>query len=436
MDYANSAARAALRFLTATALVASPVVALLSSPATSSAATIRTFASTQTFTHRSAMHGRAHHDSMVLGTYSLPANGPLGASPAGGVVDDGTGMLYANTSSGGAYSAGVLFKIKDTLQSTTAAPVYAFGTISPDGSAPSATPLIVGSTIYGSTALGGTPNFGGTWKIQTNGFNYHWTDLSGANIGQPSGRLLHVGTRNWGVAQNGGNGYGTLYFIAANGTPHVCYAFNNVDGAQPVGNVVEMNNAFYGVTSQGGAHGVGVVFKVNAACNLVWYHSFGSGNDGASPAGGLLKVGNRIYGTTAYGGQYQSGTIFNVGANDGEQYVSPFQASGNIGTNPSGDLLYIGGNMPMLYGTTMGGGGTSCTTANVTGCGTIYTYKLPPSPNSYVTQHSFQGGSEGQNPAGGLMLETNLLIGYYGTTLYGGTGQSGTVFTWICPSCQ
>jgi uncharacterized repeat protein (TIGR03803 family) len=437
MQHRTSAAQAALRSLAAGALAVSPVIALLSGPAPSAAATVRAIASiTGTFPEREAIHGRAHHDSMVLGTFSLPATGAMGINPAGNVVDDGTGTLYASMSGGGAYSQGALFKIKDTFQSNTASVAYSFGQFSPDGSAPSATPLILGSWVYGATSLGGNLNFGGSWRIKTNGFSYGWSDLSPANIGQPSGKLLHKGSLNWGVSQNGGNGFGTLYSVTANGNANICYKFSGPDGSQPVGNIIYWNNAFYGVTTQGGANGVGVVFKINASCHLVWTHSFGTGNDGASPAGGLLRIGNRIYGTTAYGGQYQAGTIFNIGATGSEQAVSPFKASGNIGTNPSGDLLYITTNPPELYGTTMGGGGTSCTTAGVTGCGTIYTYKLPASPTSYSTQHSFQGGTEGQNPAGGVMLEDITINGFYGTTLYGGTGQAGTIWAWTCPSCQ
>ena len=76
-----------------------------------------------------------------------------------------------------------------------------------------------------------------------------------------------------------------------------------------------------------------------------------------------------------------------------------------------------------LYGTTSGGGGTSC------GCGTVF--KLAPDGIETIL-HSFAGGSDGAYPAAGVIPDKagNL----YGTTIEGGNGGvhcsigCGTVF--------
>jgi len=435
MLHTNSAAHAALRLLTATALAASPAVALLSSPATGSAATVRPFAQTQsTFARGAVLHGRAHY-ALAFGSYSLPNDGSIGRYPASNVTDF-NGTLYAVSNGGGAYGGGTLFHVSHTLQPATAGVLHPFGQVSPDGNIPEGTPLNVGNFFYGTTVFGGSLNDGGSWKISTSGINYNWTDFSPKNIIMTTGPLMHKGSRNWGVSQGGGTGgFGTLFSTTMNGVASICYAFSGSDGAVPVGNLLNWNKAFYGVTSQGGANNLGVVFKINAACQLVWAYSFGSHpNDGAAPAGGLVKVGNRLYGTTAYGGQYSQGTIFNITAGGIEQTSYSFPPSGNIGTNPSGSLYYEAVDSK-LYGTTQSGGGTSCTVGNMVGCGTIYSFKLPPQSPQVTTVYAFQGGADGSYPLAGIMNDPNG-YGLYGTAFYGGSGQAGTVWALTCPSCQ
>ncbi|MEI9932720.1 MAG: choice-of-anchor tandem repeat GloVer-containing protein [Rhizomicrobium sp.] len=98
----------------------------------------------------------------------------------------------------------------------------------------------------------------------------------------------------------------------------------------------------------------------------------------------------------------------------GDIYV--FQG-GSDGVRPSGGL--IKDKEGELYGTTEAGG-TGC---NGRGCGTVY--KLV-SPHTKTTLYSFQGGSDGWFPTGGLVRDKagNL----YGTTLVGGASGNGTVF--------
>src|SRR5579863_965806 len=100
-----------------------------------------------------------------------------------------------------------------------------------------------------------------------------------------------------------------------------------------------------------------------------------------------------------------------------------YSFSGNNGANPTGALaIDAHGN---VYGTTANGGvGSECGTY---ACGIVY--ELSPSGNGVTetTLSTFQGGTDGGGPQGGVILDAagNL----YGTTLYGGTGDGcGTVF--------
>ena len=142
-------------------------------------------------------------------------------------------------------------------------------------------------------------------------------------------------------------------------------------------------------------------------------HSFTGGTDGANPYAGVVldKKGN-LYGMTPLGGSSYSGTVFKVSPTGTETVLYTF-TGGTDGANPYGGLvLDQNGN---LYGTTSGGGAS--------GLGTVF--QLTPTGTETVL-HSFSGGSDGANPYGSLIFDTQ---GYLcGTTYYGGTSNLGTVF--------
>ena len=88
----------------------------------------------------------------------------------------------------------------------------------------------------------------------------------------------------------------------------------------------------------------------------------------------------------------------------------------------------------ILYGTTSVGGGTPCTSSDgFKGCGIVFKLTPPVTfcnsvrcPWTETVLYRFQGGSDGQNPDAGLILDSagNL----YGTTTFGGAYGYGTVF--------
>jgi hypothetical protein len=102
-----------------------------------------------------------------------------------------------------------------------------------------------------------------------------------------------------------------------------------------------------------------------------------------------------------------------------EQVLYTF-LGGNDGGLPSGVISDSSGN---LYGTTQAGGEGACTAYGVAGCGTVF--ELSPNSNGGWTEtvlYSFQDGSDGATPEGGLVFDQagNL----YGTTQSGG-GEGG-----------
>jgi uncharacterized repeat protein (TIGR03803 family) len=92
---------------------------------------------------------------------------------------------------------------------------------------------------------------------------------------------------------------------------------------------------------------------------------------------------------------------------------------GTDGSTPVANLIFD--SKGALYGSTYAGG--------TLGYGTVF--KLtPPAPGhpqwTETVLYSFKGGSDGTNPQAGLIIEKNGAL--YGTTVIGGSKNSGTVF--------
>jgi uncharacterized repeat protein (TIGR03803 family) len=151
--------------------------------------------------------------------------------------------------------------------------------------------------------------------------------------------------------------------------------------------------------------------------------------DGTTPDATLVmdSAGN-LYGAAAGGSsQFYGGVVFEVNSkNEEESLVYDFAAIPQ-GVAPNGALARdTSGN---LYGTTAGGGYDVGKCKKFYGCGVLY--KLL--EGSEQVLYTFLGGSDGQEPNGGLILDANGNI--YGTTYRGGgnAARPGTVFE-VSPS--
>ena len=145
-------------------------------------------------------------------------------------------------------------------------------------------------------------------------------------------------------------------------------------------------------------------------------YDFSSLSDGAYPEAGVImdRAGN-FYGTTLEGGTGGCagggcGTVFRL-ASDGSKTLLYSFTGGNDGAGPHGLIMDKAGN---LYGVTSGGGGTGC--YDEAGCGTIFELAAN---GAETVLHAFQGGTDGENPSGGLIADKK-------GNLYGTTGD--TVF--------
>jgi uncharacterized repeat protein (TIGR03803 family) len=158
----------------------------------------------------------------------------------------------------------------------------------------------------------------------------------------------------------------------------------------------------------------------HAATQKVLY-AFTGGVDGSVPyAGVIFDPAGNLYGATEFGGLYGKGTVFQLTPSGGawtETVLYNF-TGGSDGDQPIGGLaIDSAGN---LYGTAADGGDPFCT------CGTVF--KLSPSNSgwTFTVLHAFTGGTDGGVPGSSLRYDGFAHV--YGTTVYGGPSNQGTVF--------
>jgi len=205
----------------------------------------------------------------------------------------------------------------------------------------------------------------------------------------------------------------------------VLHTFNSTDGAFPNGGLVHGSDGnLYGTASGGGAHGFGTVFKITTSGKFTSIYSFAGGiGDGAYPMSSVIRDSSgNIYGMTQSGGPADNlgGVVFKI-TSAGKESVLHFFTGGADGGNPEGDLIRdSSGN---LYGVTAGGGNLHCNASYFTGCGVVF--KLSASGTETVL-HTFQGGSDGANPWGGLVMDSSGNL--YGSTENGGRYSAGQIF--------
>lgn len=244
--------------------------------------------------------------------------------------------------------------------------------------------------------------------------------FGGFNGSHPEGGVIQDSAGNlYGTCSQGGaSGLGSVYRLSPNGFLGTLYSFSGgTDGLHPTGTLLRDGAGnLYGVTEDGGANH-GVVYKLAPNRKLTVLHTF-TGLDGSQPFAGLISdTEGNFYGTTSGGGAAGGGTVFKLTPGGDESVLHDFLGSAaGDGWSPIGGLTMDDeGN---LYGTTEGGGSASCD------CGVVF--KI--SPNGIETiLHEFSG------PDGYLPSRETLTLddsgNLYGTTYAGGTtGGWGVVF--------
>jgi uncharacterized repeat protein (TIGR03803 family) len=257
----------------------------------------------------------------------------------------------------------------------------------------------------------------------------------GSSGGTGRGPLVQAIDGNfYGTTYNGGvAGWGSVFRITPGGKLTTLYSFcptgqypcrsESTDGASPSPLVQGIDGNFYGTTFIGGVNGQGTVFRITPGGKLTTLYSFcptgGPCADG-SPTAGLIQVPDgSFYGTTT-GDGYDGGDSWGTVFRitpGGKLTTLHTFDGGTDGALPYGGLFRASDGN--LYGTTFG-------VSQVSGnnFGTVFRID---STGSLTTLYSFSGGADGAAPLVGLVQATDG--NFYGTTSEGGgDNDGGTVF--------
>jgi uncharacterized repeat protein (TIGR03803 family) len=347
-----------------------------------------------------------------------------GAVPVPQLVLSGS-TLYGATNSGdvGAASGSGGDGVVYSLPVTGGTPTILAAFSGADGAGPSSSPILSGSTLYGTTTQGGASSDGVIYSLPVGGGTPTvLASFNGPNGDLPIGTLTLSGSTLYGTTRRGGASFfppagndGEVFSEPiTGGSPTVLASFVGVNGAQPASGVIVSGSTLYGTTYQGGANNDGEVFSLpKTGGSPTVLASFNSTN-GLFPIGGLLLSGTTLYGTTYEGGAYNDGEIFSLPVGGGTPSVL-LSFNGVDGQDAGGPLIAdASGN---LYGTTALGGANGGGTA----------FEFNPTTLALTTLYSF---NEIVSDNGFLGTSAQSLIFGPNGNLYGVTADGGDlVFT-------
>lgn len=218
----------------------------------------------------------------------------------------------------------------------------------------------------------------------------------------------------YGTTLDGGAyGLGSIFRMTTSGAVTTLVAFDNANGANPSSTLIQGSDGiFYGTTEEGGAYTSGTVFKMTPVGNFTSLYSFTGGSDGGVPIPGLVQAADgNFYGTTYVDGASGFGTVFEITSSGALTTRYSFTGA-NDGGNPWGGLVQAtDGN---LYGTTQTGGQF--------GFGTVFQI----APTGLFTNTAQFDGYAGAYPSAALVQGADG--GLYGTTLGGGADNDGLIY--------
>jgi len=286
--------------------------------------------------------------------------------------------------------------------------------------------------LYGTTGHGGLNQMGVVYKIDPTGTESVLFSFDGTNGAGPfAGMVLDHAGNLYGTAGAGLNDEGVIFRVSPSGEETVLFDFPAklpLGPIQPIGGLLlDKAGNLYGATTLGGngncIDGCGTIYRLDTAGKAHMLHQFSGGADGFSPLGSLIADANgNLYGVAQVGGDFNCSADPFEGegcgtvfriAKNGKFTVLHAFHGGTDGDIPQAGLV-LNKATGNLYGATTGG--------KKSGNGLIF--QISPK-GKYKVVHQFTG-TDGSSPNGGLILDEAGNI--YGTTQSGGSNGLGTAF--------
>ncbi len=335
-----------------------------------------------------------------------------GSNPYGDLTLSGS-KLYGMTYKGGTNSSGTLFEYDTSTATLTKKIDFSDA---PNGINPYGSLTASGTQLYGMTSQGGANNLGTLFELDPlSGAFKKKMDFDSTNGSAPQGSLTAFGTKLYGMMNIGGaNSLGTLFeYDPSAGTLTKKIDFNGLsNGSLPYGSLTALDTKLYGLTSQGGANDLGILFEYDTSTTtLTKKIEFLGISNGSYPYGSLIASNNKLYGMTSQGGANNQGTLFEYDPSTAV-LTKKIDFDSTNGSVPQGSLTAFG---TKLYGMTYVGG------ANYEGV----LFEYDPAGNQLTPKISFDG-TNGRFPHGSLRVSGTKL---YGVTSSGGANDdAGTLF--------
>lgn len=301
-------------------------------------------------------------------------------------------QLWGTTNQGGKDETGVIFKVNNDGSGYAVVHYCNVNT----GFSPMGSLLVIGKSMYGMMQYGGAHDSGTIFKF--NPADNSVTDIFDFNRpsgGFPLGNLiLGKDGKLYGMTSVGGDSTrGTIFnFDLSDNTLTVLHDFNWTFGAYPQGSLVQAGNGkLYGMTIDGGAGGIGMIFSYDPVQKIYTDLLDFDITNGAAPRGSLMQANDgNLYGMAFEGNGSMWGLIFSIDTATGS-FTQLYDFELATGAVPHGSLIQ--GTNGKLYGMTNAGGPDNF--------GTLFSYSIR--DKKFTDLHNFTS-VDGINPVGSLLL--------------------------------